>query len=176
MEFFEVIKERRSIRAYRPQPIEPRALEKILETSRRAPSAGNLQAYEIYVVDEEQGKSALTAAALGQEFIGQAPVVLVFCAHADRSSGKYGRRGVDLYCLQDATIACTFAMLAATALGLSSVWVGAFDEGQVRKILHTPPSHRPLVILPLGYAAESPPETERRNLEGMIHHVQRKGR
>ncbi|MEN8173939.1 MAG: nitroreductase family protein, partial [Chloroflexota bacterium] len=116
-------------------------------------------------------RAELADAALGQEFVAQAPVVLVFCAHAERSSKKYGLRGTDLYCLQDATIACTFAMLAATALDLASVWVGAFRESTVRHIIRAPQQHQPVAILPIGYPAEEASIRPRRELSTLIHRL-----
>ena len=135
MDFFELIKARRSVRIFTPAPVETDELNAILEAARIAPSAGNLQAYEIYLVQDEQQRQALVKAASGQEFISQAPVVLGFCANPGRAAVKYGKRGEQLYAVQDATIACTFAMLAATALGLASVWVGAFKVQAVRLVL-----------------------------------------
>ncbi len=123
MEFFDVLKARHSIRAYDSRPVEPDKLQQILEAVNGAPSAGNLQAYEVYLVCDDARKAALVQAAGDQEFLLQAPVVLVFCAHAALAEAKYEQRGAQLYCIQDATIACTFAMLSATALGLSCVWV-----------------------------------------------------
>jgi nitroreductase len=172
MDFFEVVKERHSIRAYREMPVEPEKLQQILEAVNRAPSAGNLQAFEVYLVSDVKRRVALVKAASEQEFLAQAPVVLVFCAHAGRSSGKYGRRGRDLYSVQDATLACTFAMLAATALGLSTVWVGAFDEAEVRKAINASQAHRPVAMLPVGYANETPRLRERRSLNELVHQVQ----
>jgi nitroreductase len=102
----------------------------------------------------------------------QAPIVLVFCTHAGRSAIRYGDRGVDLYCVQDTTIACTFAMLAATALGLSTVWMGAFDEDEVRYIINAPRACRPVAMLPIGYAAESSRIPPRRSLHDLVHQVQ----
>ncbi len=171
MDFFEVVKERHSIRAYKKQPVEPEKLQQILEAINQAPSAGNLQAYEVYSVRDAQRKAALVKAAGGQECLTQAPVVLVFCSHANRAAEKYGQRGTDLYSLQDATIACTFAMLAITALGLSTVWVGAFDEGAVREAIGLPENHRPVGLLPIGYAAEAPRFRHRRKLSELIHEV-----
>lgn len=171
MDFFDVVKERRSIRAYNAQPVEPEKLQRILEAANRAPSAGNLQAYEVYLVCDAKHRTALVQAAYDQEFLAQAPAVLVFCAHAARSAARYGKRGTDLYCVQDATIACTFAMLAATALGLSTVWVGAFDEDAVRQVIGAPQAHRPVAVLPIGYAAESPPIRPRRRLSDIVHQV-----
>ncbi|HLA06098.1 MAG TPA: nitroreductase family protein [Anaerolineales bacterium] len=172
MDFFEVINQRHSIRAYKNKPVEPEKLQQILQAVNRAPSAGNLQAYEVYLVCDDKHKTSLVAAAYDQEFLAQAPLVLVFCAHANRSASKYQERGTELYCVQDATIACTFAMLAATALGLSTAWVGAFDENEVRYIINAPWAHRPVAMLPIGYAAESPRISSRRTLNDLIHSVQ----
>ena len=172
MDFFEVINERHSIRAFKAQPVEPEKLQQILDAINRAPSAGNLQAYEVYMVTDPGHKDALVRAAGDQEFLAQAPVVLVFCAHAARAADRYGGRGTGLYCVQDATIACTFAMLAITALELATVWVGAFDEEAVREILCAPPALRPVAMLPIGYPDGSPRIRPRRSLDDLIHKVQ----
>jgi nitroreductase len=171
MDYFEVVNERHSIRAYQNIAVEQEKLQQILQAVNRAPSAGNLQAYEVYLTCDEKVKRTLVAAAHQQEFLAQAPVVLIFCTHADRSAVRYGDRGIDLYCVQDATIACTYAMLAATALGLSTVWVGAFEEEQVRQAIDAPPSHHPVAMLPIGYAAEVPRLRRRRNMNDLIHRV-----
>lgn len=171
MEFFDVLKTRHSVRAYADTPVENKKLEHILETLNRAPSAGNLQAFEVYVVTRSDQRKELAAAALDQNFIAQAPVVLVFCSHADRSAKKYGERGGGLYCLQDAAIACTYALLAVTALGLASVWVGAFHEDQVSEILELPRAHRPVAMLSIGYAAEKPRTRPRRELDDLVHRL-----
>ncbi len=171
MDFFETVKERHSIRAYKAQAVETEKLQQIFQAINRAPSAGNLQAYEVYQIDDADRKSALASAAYDQEFLTQAPLVLVFCAHAARSEVRYAERGTDLYCVQDATIACTFAMLAATALELSTVWVGAFDEDAVREIIGAPQAHRPVAMLPVGYPAAGPRNRPRRSLDELIHRV-----
>jgi nitroreductase len=169
MEFFEVLNTRHSIRAFQPASIEAEKLEQILQAINRAPSAGNRQAYEVYLVQDEARKAALVSATKGQEFLAQAPVALVFCAHPALSQVRYAERGETLYALQDATIACTFAMLAATAVGLSSVWVGSFDEAAVSQTIELPDSQRPVAILPIGYAAEEPRLRDRRPLNEIIH-------
>ncbi len=171
MDFFDVLNVRHSIRAYESKPIEPEKLQQILAALNRAPSAGNLQAFEVYLICDPTRRSALARAAGDQEFLDQAPVALVFCTHAALSAVRYEQRGSLLYCVQDATIACTFAMLAATALGLSSVWVGAFDEEQVRSAIGAPQAHRPVAILPIGYPAEEPRIRSRRSLAHLIHQV-----
>lgn len=116
-------------------------------------------------------KDKLVRASGGQDFIAQAPVVLVFFGNPVRSSWKYGRRGEELYCLQDATIAATFAWLAVVDLGLSSVWVGAFDDEEIKKICGVDPSWQPIAVLPIGYPAEEPESTLRRRLEDLVHKI-----
>jgi nitroreductase len=172
MDFFELIEARRSVRMYRPEPVEEEKLEAILKAANLAPSAGNLQAYEIYLARERAVRVALARAALDQWFVSEAPVALVFCADPERSAGRYGRRGARLYAVQDATIACSFAMLAATALGLATVWVGAFDDEGVRRAVGAPEGRQPVAILPVGYAAERPAPAPRRPLEELVHEAE----
>jgi nitroreductase len=168
MEFLEVIRSRRSVRAYQAKPVEEDKLRRILACATAAPSAGNLQAYGIVVVTDGPTRRALARAALDQAFIAQAPVVLVFFQDPGRSALKYGRRGAELYSLQDATIACAYAQLAATALGLGSCWVGAFDEAEVCRLLKAPVGWRPVALLPIGYPAEVPLPVGRRPLAEVV--------
>lgn len=170
-DFFDVIAERCSVRAFAARPVEEEKIQRILETANRAPSAGNQQAYEIYVVRSKACKQALAEAAYGQQFLVEAPIVLVFCADPARSAARYRERGERLYAWQDATIACTFAMLSATALGLASVWIGAFHEPAIRRVVGIPESLAPVALLPVGYAAETPVSPPRRPLSELVHEV-----
>ncbi len=172
MDFFDVVRERHSIRAYLPQAVEAEKLQAILETINRAPSAGNRQAFEVYVVTRAQQRQALAQACLSQGFVAQAPVDLVFCTHPALNEQRYGQRGATLYSPQDAAIACTFAMLTATALGLSTVWVGAFDDDAVYQVIGAPEGRRPVAVLPIGYAAETPRDRPRRPLDEIIHRLE----
>lgn len=171
MELREVIRRRQSIRAYSAAPVEPDKLTAILEAANRAPSAGNVQPYEIYVVRRQDQRAALAHIALDQMFIAQASVVLVFCVNPKPAREKYGTRGVELYAVQDATIACSFAMLAATDAGLSTVWIGAFEPEPVRKLIGAPEELVPVAVLPVGYAGETPEFTTRRPLQELVHEV-----
>jgi nitroreductase len=171
MDFFKVIERRQSVRGYSDLAVEPEKLQQILQAANRAPSAGNLQAYEIVVVRDADRRRALMKASGDQWFVGQAPIALVFCAHPARSAPRYRERGERLYAVQDATIACTYAMLAATALGLATVWVGAFGEPGVRAALNLPKEWLPIAILPVGYPSEPPRPSTRRSLKDLVHEV-----
>jgi len=168
MDYFEAVKARHSIRAFESRPVEDEKIRRIIEAVNLAPSAGDLQAYEIVVVKDAKRKNTLADDALGQGFVAEAPVCLVFLACPERSSRKYGRRGSELYCIQDATIAASYAQLAATALGLASTWVGAFDEDAVSKTIEATRTERPIAILPIGYPAETPDITPRRAISEIV--------
>lgn len=171
MDFFEIIQNRHSIRNFLDKPVAPELIERILQAANRAPSAGNLQAYEIFLIQGQKQRAALAQAAFGQEFLLQAPVSFVFCTHPARSEWRYSQRGTSLYTIQDATIACTFALLAAADLGLGSVWVGAFDEQEVSRAIGNPTGLYPVAILPVGYPAGEPTIKPRRTLDDLVHRM-----
>lgn len=168
MELFETIHARQSVRAYQSKDIEPDQLKTILSAANQSPSAGNLQAYQIILLREKSLVLKLSQATYNQDFMMQAPVVLIFCADVERSAAKYGAAGERLFSVQDATIATAYAQLAATALGLATCWVGAFDEQKVAGVLGLKPGVRPVAILPVGWPAESPERTPRRALAELV--------
>ncbi len=170
MDFQEVVARRRSTRAYSPDPVSPEALDRILRSALRAPSAGNLQAYRILVVRSAGKRQDLAAAAGDQAFLAEAPLDLVFFADPDRSEERYGPRGALLYSVQDATIAATFAVLAATNDGLASAWVGTFDDDAVRAVCGEA-RRRPVAIIPIGHEGERPEETPRRPLSSLVREL-----
>lgn len=169
MEFFDVLAKRHSIRAFKKREVEEDKLRRILGAANSAPSAGNLQAYEIVVVRGKEKRRALAKAALNQDFIAEAPVVLVFLINPGRTRWRYGLRGMHLYCIQDAAIAAGYAQLAATDLGLGSVWVGAFDASEVSRLVKAGERLTPVALMPIGYPDEEPEPTPRRRLEDLVH-------
>lgn len=151
----EIIKKRRSIRAFMDKPIPEEILEQLIEALIWAPSAGNLQSRKFFFIYNQQIKEKLVQAAWGQDFIAQAPLVIVGCADHNIKT-RYGSRGVELYAPQDVAASVQNLLLVACELGLGTVWVGAFDEKTVSKILKLPNSLRPVTIVPVGYPAETP--------------------
>ncbi|TBR06888.1 MAG: nitroreductase [Candidatus Nitrosotenuis sp.] len=169
MSFFDLISSRHSVRAFKEQKMSNDAIEKILAAGTGAPSAGNLQSYQIFVVSKKEDKKRLAVAAHGQDFIERSSTVFVFCADPNTSAREYGKRGEDLYCIQDATIACSYAQLAAHSLGFSSVWVGSFIEGEVANTLGLPSGLKAIAMLVVGIPAEKPEITTRRPLSEITH-------
>jgi nitroreductase len=173
MDFWQVLENRRSTRDFDPGvDVPPEAVERLLQAAIRAPSAGNRQPWHFYVVRDPGGRRGLAAAAYGQDFVAQAPLVIVVCADAEQSAGRYGQRGRELYCLQDTAAAAEHILLAAVALELGGCWVGAFDEHQAARALDLPRRLRPVAILPIGKPAGQPAmRTSRRQLRDVATYV-----
>ena len=169
MSFFELIKARTSMRSFTERNISEENVDKLLKSANSAPSAGNLQSYEIVAIKNQELKDDLVRAAHGQKFLGEAPIVFAFLQDQERSKQKYGKRG-ELYSTQDGTIAATYLQLAAEELGLSSCWVGAFEEDEVAELLDT--DKRPLALIPVGHAARtSNKNSGRREIDDIVRFI-----
>jgi len=170
LEFFEVLKLRRSTRAFMDERVSEEDIVKLLEAARLAPSAGNIQPWSFVVVRDIDTKKRLAEAALNQFFINEAPVVIVVCADPDRSKQRYGSRGVNLFCIQDTAAAIQNLLLAVVDLGLGACWVGAFHEDMVIAALKIPENLRPVAIVPVGRPAEKSNLPFRRPLEEIVRY------
>jgi nitroreductase len=170
MGVLEAIKGRRSIRAFSSQDVSQDLVDKLVDAASLAPSAGNIQPWELIIVRKPETKQKLAEAALDQSFIEEAPVVIVVCADENRSSQGYGERGKSLYCIQDTAAATQNIHLMAYSLGLGTCWVGAFSEEEARELLRVPDGVRPVAIVPVGYPAEAPQPRRKRPLDTMVHY------
>lgn len=169
LDVFEAIRGRRSVRAFTGENVPEEVVAALLDAARMAPSAGNVQPWELIVVRDRDRKEGLVRAALDQSFIGEAPVVVVVCADLEKASWAYGQRGRTLYCLQDTAAAIENLLLAAHSLGLGACWVGAFDEELTRRTLAIPARYRPVALVPVGHPAEKPRARSRRSLKEIAH-------
>lgn len=168
MEVKDAILGRRSVRRFGDGPVSRETVLELIELGNAAPSAGNLQARDFVVVEDQKTKDRLAVAA-DQEFVAEAPVVVVVCANMDRIM-HYGKRGVTLYCLQDAAAAIQNMLLMVHDKGLGCVWVGAFDELMVSTILGLPGRIRPVALLPIGEPASQPRARKRIPVENLVHY------
>lgn len=155
---------RRSCRDFSGESLEEEDLELLMEALQSAPSAGNAQPWFFYVVKNNFIKKELAMAAYGQNFLIRAPVVFVVCTIPRISSSTYGKRGETLYCIQDTAAAAENLLLAATALGYGSCWIGAFDEKKAKDILNIPEHLRPVAIVPVGPGSFTQDGPKRRNI------------
>jgi len=164
MDVSTAIRQRRSVRAYKAVEVEEEKLKKILEAARLSPSASNQQSWKFIVVRNKETKKKLARAAFGQSFIGEAPVVMVACGTESKAVMACGQPTHSV----DVSIACAFMILQAYELGLGTCWIGAFEEGEVKKILEIPKSVRVVAMIPLGYPDEDPSPRSRKRLEQIV--------
>lgn len=170
-ELIEFIKSRRSVRKYKNTPVSEETIREILKLSFEAPSAGNLQPWKVYVISDESIKEELVRAAWNQTFIREAPWVLVICALPEESGRIYGSRGRNLYCIQDTAALIVYIMFSARIFDLDTCWVGAFDEGEVVRILKLPKGEKPVAIIPVGKRGETPKRRSRKSFEEVVKFV-----
>jgi len=164
MDLFEVVEKRRSIRKFKPKPVATKDLRKILETGRLAPSGGNRQPWYFIVVRQPETKKALADAANNQTFVADADAVIAALGDPAISRAKlpYTLSSTRLPYKQDPMIAVEHMILAATALGYGTCWIGAFNEKKVKKVLKIPKSLAVVALLPIGIPDEDPPQRPRK--------------
>ena len=168
MDVHEAVAARRSIRRYKPDPVEEDKLTRVLDAARLAPSWKNMQCWRFIVVRGETGKAGILTgfddSNPGKKAITAAPVMIVLCADP-QGSGKMGDKD---YYLVDAGIAMENLMLAARAEDLGTCWLGEFNENPVKEALGIPPAWRVVGMTPLGYPDQDPKPRPRKTLEEIV--------
>ncbi len=150
MDVLDAIKTRKSIRKFLDKPVEEEKLKKILEAARLAPSAKNRQEWRFVIVRDKETRKKIAEAAGGQDFVGQAPVVIVACAETD---GHLMTCGQACYPI-DVAITLDHITLMAVELGLGTCWIGKFYVDKVKEILGIPDDIQVVELMPLGYPAD----------------------
>jgi len=163
MTLMETIKGRRSIRAYDPKPVEKEKIEKVLEAARLAPSARNRQKWQFIVVTDPEVKDKMLDACNNQQFVKQAPAVIVAC----------GKEAGFMSCGQpvetiDVSIAFSFMILKAYEEGLGTCWLGNFNKDKVKAVLGIPDDVSVVAVTPIGYPSESPDARSRVSLDEIV--------
>jgi nitroreductase len=152
MDILDVIFSRRSIRAFQDRKLEPEVLKKLLQAAMAAPTAANAQPWEFVVVDAPESLSALKAALPFGQY--NTPAAIVVCGNPDTGNNSAGK----MYWVQDCSAATENILIAATGMGLGSVWLGVYPlESRVeaiRKVLNMPGTVTPLGVVYVGYPAE----------------------
>ncbi len=161
MDYYDVVKIRKSVRKYTSQKVPADVLDRILEAARRAPSWANKQCWRYVVVDDP---AILPRIVTGLARSFNAPMFIVACADPEQSGHK---NGMDYY-LVDVAISLEHLVLAAAAEGLGTCWLGGMvDEAEVKKELRIPENIKVVAVTPLGYPEEGA-------LKGLVGGVMRK--
>jgi len=174
MEVMEAIKGRRSIRKYKQDPVSDEDIRFLIEAARWAPSWANTQCFECIVVRDFELRKRLAETLPGGNpaaaAFTQAPVVIVACAHREKSGYFKGKAVTDKgdWLMFDTALALQNLTLAAHSRGLGTVHVGFFDAAKVKEVLHIPPAVEAVELLPLGVPDEEGQPPKRREPEELV--------
>ena len=162
-----LLKGRRSIRRYRPDPVPDEMVEQLLEAGRWAPSASNRQPWAFIVVrDEEVRRQVAQHAAyyfIRWAHVEEAPLLIVLC-------GEARNRIYRQFLHEDIGLAGGQIMLQAKALGLGTCWIGGLDRKAIAGILKVPDHMEIVGLLTVGFPAEDPPPPPRKPLAEIVHY------
>jgi nitroreductase len=180
METLEAIKNRRSIRKYKTDPVDDKTLETILDAARLAPSWSNTQCTRLVVVRDNDIKARLADTIVpppkmssnpASNAIRVAPVVIVACAEKNLSGYFEGKASTDkgeFWFMLDVGLAMENLVLAAASLGLGTVHVGLFDSDKVAAVLNVPDNYYIVEMTPLGYPEFQPNPRPRKSLADIV--------
>ena len=159
MQFYDVIKSRKSIKKYKPAEIDRERLSKIIDAAMMSPSWKNTNGYRFVFVDRDEIKDKLANAIMNKNTsaagaVSNAPMTAIIVADPNASGSIEGKD----YYLVDCAIAMEHFILAATEEGYGTCWIGAFDEKKVKEILGIPDNLRVVAMTPLGIAQEEEEE------------------
>jgi nitroreductase len=159
MDAIEVLKTRRSVRAYTGAPVPREIIEDVIDCGRLAATAVNIQPWEFVVVTSRELLRSIAQTTDYGKFISDAPVcVVVLCKDTK-------------YYLEDGSAATENILLAACAHGLGSCWVAGDKKAYASQICHlvgAPRGYKLVSLIPMGYPAETP-EKSKRSLSAVLH-------
>lgn len=162
----EVIKGRRSVRSFKPDPIPEEHLKLILEAGLWAPSGGNAQPWEFVLVRERQVIDKIRLFSPG--LFGDPYALIVLCVNKNRikrrdESGKQ-------IALMDVAMAAQNMMLEAYYLGVGSCPIASFNKTAIKELLDMPDHVDPVLMVSLGYPEKWPEPPKRRPFEEVVHY------
>ena len=172
MNFQELVRIRYSVRAYKPDPIEPFLLEQVLSAAQFAPTAANRQPFKLIILKSEGIQESIRAI-YDRDWFVSAPIIICACGIPDqgwvRTDGKS-------YLDVDIAIVMDHLSLAAADLGLGTCWVAAFNVKAAQEILKLPTQIEPIVLMSLGYPADLPSQKVRKSIEQLIYYQEWEGK
>jgi nitroreductase len=159
----QLMKDRRSIRKFKSNPIESEKIEKLLEAARWTQSASNRQPWRFIVIKSKKTIEELKNAAKFGDFVSQAPLVIAIIADKKRSPNWY---------IHDTSMVAHQICLMAWALGLGTCWIGSMDRDKAAEVLGLDKNEHLTTILPIGYFHKAPIPTSRKDLNHMVTTVE----
>ena len=142
MDVFETFAKRKSVRSYLEAPVPDEVLSKVMDTARLAPSAGNIQPWHFVIIREKEKRAKIAKGCKYGKFLSETPVVIIACGDKKASPRWHS---------VETSIALEHIVIAATALGLGTCWIGMFNEEEIRKMIDLPKRFEIIALMALGY-------------------------
>jgi nitroreductase len=162
-----LLKARRSIRRYKPDPVPEELVTQLLEAGRWAPSASNRQPWRFVVVRDQAVRKAVAQHAayyfVRWVHVEEAPLLIALC-------GDAGNPVYRTFLHEDVGLAGAQIMLQAHALGLGTCWIGGLDRPAIAGILRVPADVEVVGLLTVGFPAEDPEPPGRKLLSELVYH------
>ena len=173
------IKDRRTIRKFKKEDVSDHLLNNLIETAARAATMGNMQLYSVIITKDEKVKEELAPLHFNQPMI-KAPVVLTFCADFNRFTKWCEYRdaapGYDNFlsfinAMSDTLLFTQNFCTLAEEEGLGTCYLGTtvYNPEEIIRVLNMPKLTFPIATICVGWPDESPNQTDRLPLEGIIH-------
>ncbi|HLC58708.1 MAG TPA: nitroreductase family protein [Candidatus Nanoarchaeia archaeon] len=169
MELDKVIKERISVRKYKKLEVPWYLVAECLDAATYAPSSGNVQNWRFVVVKDKTKREIVLKYCQEQYWALNAPVLIVVCSELDKIGKLFGVRGEALYAVQNCAAAIENLLLKAHEVGLGGVWIGDFDEMQLKDLLGISPEVRPQAVIALGFSDENEKKANRDPLDNVVY-------
>ena len=168
MEALQNIKERRSIRQYKDQPVEQEKVDIMLKAAMAAPTAVNLQPWHFIVITDKA-----TIGLLSGKQPTNAPLLIAVCGDTNKTTMPDGKGKLPDFWIQDVSAATENLLLAAHALGLGAVWTGVYPvmerTAEIANVLNCPNNIVPVAVVRIGYPDESPLPKNKFNEENISY-------
>jgi nitroreductase len=142
LDIFEIFTKRKSTRAYHNSPVSEEDLFKVLNAGRLAPSAGNVQPWHFIVVKNRETLNRIAKGCRYGKFLLESPIVIIACGNKKTSPRWY---------TIDTSLALEHIVLAATAIGLGTCWIGMFNQENIRELTGLPKDFEIVALLALGH-------------------------
>jgi nitroreductase len=171
MDVKDAIQKRRSIRSYQDKEVSDDIIKELIDAARRAPTGNNAQPQKYLAVKDSETKKLLRdEKVFFQEFVSDAPVILVCCSDPDAFVEKKGKDPYnEVRAIRDVSIASAFLILRATELGLGGCFVGWIDDEKLKKVLNLPERFVVPYVIPIGYPSGEPKPFERKDLDEFFY-------
>lgn len=169
MNFYDVINNRKSVSKYKGDEICRGSLNNMIEAAMKSPTWKNRTSFKLILLEDKNIKDSMAEFILNsdnkaKEALKEAPMALVVIAEPEKSGEVDGKE----FYIADGAIAMEHFILAATAEGYGTMWIGALKEEKIKELLNIPDEFKIIGVTPIGVSAEVEPHNEKKDIKEYV--------